>query len=320
MNSYKLAPIILFVYNRPDHTRRTIEGLLSNPDASESNLYIFADGPQNAASVEDKKNIEEVRKYIHTITGFKKVIIEESEKNRGLANSTIYGCSKVINLFGRMIMMEDDDIPTPFFLSYVNRCLDKFEHDENIWCVSGYVDNGIIPSTENTDDLFLVNRPSSWGFGTWKRCWDKVIWDVDILKGLFSHHDLVKGYNKWGGLDSSKIMFSFFEGKSSSWSIRYNFAAYLTDSKTILPNKSLINNIGCDGSGTHCGDYQLHLKYMERDIIIPEHIQFDKNKNRQLWSSFRPSLKEKLLEPLNKFPSLKKWLKDFIQQFNIDHQ
>ena len=294
MNEKILAPIVLFVYNRPEHTKQTIEGLLSNPEAKDSELFVFSDGPKSNAKEGDLQKINQVRSYIQSIKGFKKVYIEESETNRGLANSTIYGCTKIINKYGSMIMMEDDDIPSPYFLSYVNRCLVYYKDDKRIWCVSGYVDNGIIPPVENSVDLFLVNRPSSWGFGTWKRCWDKIIWDIDILKGLFAHKEIVKGYNKWGGIDSSAIMFSLLEGKSSSWSIRYNFAAYLTDSKTILPNKSLIENTGCDGTGTHCGKKNLHLKYFERDVIIPENIMFDEKRNKQLWNSFKPTIEMQL--------------------------
>lgn len=277
-----LAPIILFVYNRPEHTRKVIEGLLLNPEATESDLFIFADGPKETMSADGLKQLKEVREYIHTIKGFKGIHIEESESNKGLANSTIYGCSKVINKYGCMIMLEDDDIPSPFFLSYMNRCLIKYKDDKQIWCISGYIDNEHVLPVENSDDIFLVNRPSSWGFGTWKRCWDKVIWDIETLKGIFSHQSIVSGFAKWGGGDFPEIMFSLFHGKSSSWSIRYNFAAYLNSAQTILPNKTLVENIGCDGSGTHCGKIEFRLQKMNRDVKLPVTLCFDSKRNRQL--------------------------------------
>ena len=282
-----LAPIVLFVYNRPIHTMQTVEGLLQNPEAKDSIIYIFADGPKKNAKQSDLEKIKETRSYIHTIKGFKDIIIKESDCNKGLANSTIEGCTNVINQHGKMIMIEDDDIPTKYFLSYVNRCLEKYANDESIWCVSGYVDNKLLPAYGD-DDLFLVRRPSSWGFGTWKRCWDKVIWDVPTLKGLFKHRDIIRGYNKWAGIDSSEIMFGLFKGIYSSWSIRYNLGAYLNNSLTILPNKSLIKNIGTDGSGTHCEGQELKLQYFDRDVIIPEEIKYDQIRNTQLMKSFIP--------------------------------
>ena len=97
-----LAPIVLFVYNRPEHTQRTVEGLLSNPEARESELFIFADAPKVTASEKDKVNVAKVRRYIHTIQGFKKIHIEEADTNKGLAKSTIEGCSKILNIYGKI--------------------------------------------------------------------------------------------------------------------------------------------------------------------------------------------------------------------------
>ena len=280
-----LSPIVLFVYNRPEHTKKTIEGLLKNPEAKDSILYIFADGAKNTASKEAIENIRKLREYIRSITGFKNIIIEESDKNKGLASSTIYGITKVINQYGRVIMMEDDDVPVPYFLRYVNDCLEKFKDDNSIWCVSGYTNTNIMKPILG-DDLFLVNRPSSWGFGTWKRCWDKVIWDIPTLKGIFKHKSIKSGYNRWGGADSTVIMQKLFDGKVSSWSIRYNFAAYLNNAYTIVPSFSLIENIGIDGSGTHCDGIIKPIILMDHEVNIPNVIKFDKKRNQQLYNSF----------------------------------
>lgn len=296
----KLAPIILFVYNRPNHTKQVVEGLLRNPEAKDSILFIFADGPKPNISQEGLEKLKQVRDFIHTIKGFKEIYIDESDENRGLANATIRGCTSVINEYGNMIVMEDDDVPSPYFLSYVNRCLEKYKDDERIWCVSGYTDTSILPPVENGDDLFFVNRPSSWGFGTWKRCWDKVIWDIPTLKGLFTHQSIISGYNNWAGADASNIMFGLFQGRNSSWSVRYNFAAYLNRSMTILPNKSLIENTGCDGSGTHCGIQNLNCQLFDRNIVIPNEICFDSYRNKKLIDSFNPkTIKGRILYFIN---------------------
>ena len=41
-----LAPVVLFVYTRPWHTRQTIESLLKNEIARDTELFIFSDGPK----------------------------------------------------------------------------------------------------------------------------------------------------------------------------------------------------------------------------------------------------------------------------------
>lgn len=281
------APIVLFVYNRPDHTRRTVEGLLGNAEAKESLLYIFADGPKEGASDTDKAKISAVRDYIHSISGFKDIIIKEHQKNLSLAVSTINGMTEVFSRHEKVIMMEDDDVPTPYFLDYVNRCLDRYASDSRIWCVSGYTDTTLLPP-RGSDDVFLVRRPSSWGFGTWKRCWDKVIWDKDILRGLLRHKSFIYGYNRWCGMDSASGLANCINGKTSSWSIRYNLGSYLTRSYTILPTKSLILNIGLDGSGTHSRAMSQHLETMDHRVTLPEEIQFDPVRNHQLMMTFVP--------------------------------
>ena len=89
-----LAPIVLFVYNRPWHTKQTIEALKKNDLASESELFIYSDSAKNE---DEQKSIDEVRNYLDSIDGFRKIKIIKREKNWGLANSIIDGVTKIVN-------------------------------------------------------------------------------------------------------------------------------------------------------------------------------------------------------------------------------
>lgn len=304
------APIIVFVYNRPDHAERTINALLNNPEAKDSVLYIFSDGPKVGAKEEVRKRIQEVKKYIHTIEGFKQVIIKDYHENQGLATIIMNGVTEVFKCHDRAIMVEDDCVASPYFLSYENRCLEKYKDDERIWAVCGYVDNSIVPKREG-DDLFLVNRPSSWGYGTWKRCWDKVIWDIDELKKIFSSDKLVMAFNRWGGMDFSRMMFGTFKNHNSSWAIRFDFGAFQNKAFTILPNKTMIHCIGMDGSGDHGANIKskahAKIEMMDHDVIIPDDIKFDAYRNDCLtkgtpWTV----IKARLVPILYRHPRVKK--------------
>ena len=77
-----LAPIALFVYNRPEHTRRTLNYLQKNLLADESRLFIFSDAPKTAA---DKAKVDEVRELISEVEGFKSVKVILRKENLGLA-------------------------------------------------------------------------------------------------------------------------------------------------------------------------------------------------------------------------------------------
>ena len=125
-----LAPIVLFVYNRLDHTQGVIETLLKNTLAKESEFYIFSDAAKTENGVE---KVNEVRKFIQDNswhTGFKKVSIVEAEKNKGLAKSIIGGVSDIIQKYGKVIVLEDDLKLSPYFLEYVNDALEYYREDE----------------------------------------------------------------------------------------------------------------------------------------------------------------------------------------------
>ena len=56
-----LAPIVIFVYNRLEHTRQTIEALARNTLANESNVFIYSDAPK---TVNDNAKVQTTRQYI----------------------------------------------------------------------------------------------------------------------------------------------------------------------------------------------------------------------------------------------------------------
>ncbi len=135
MQDYKLAPIVLFTYNRPWHTQQTVEALQKNKLASESELFIYSDCWKDDIS---KEKVCEVRNYLKTITGFKSIKIIEQIKNKGLANSIIDGVTEIVNQYGTIIVLEDDLITGQYFLSYMNNALSKYKNDNKIHSISGF--------------------------------------------------------------------------------------------------------------------------------------------------------------------------------------
>lgn len=180
----KLAPITLFVYNRPDHTNKTIEALKKNKFAKESELFIFSDGPKKQ---EDASKVKEVRKYLKTIDGFNDVFIKESEKNKGLANSIISGVTEVINKYRKVIVLEDDLITSPVFLEYMNFLLNRYEAEKKVYSVTGYNHPEKIMKIpkDYKYDIYFNPRASSWSWGTWKDRWDNVDWEVKDFEDSF---------------------------------------------------------------------------------------------------------------------------------------
>ena len=161
----QIAPTALFVYNRLEHTKRVIEALQKNVLASESDLIIFSDGPKHE---KDVKKIDEVRKYLKTIDGFKSIEIFEKENNLGLSNSIISGVTEVVNRYGKIIVLEDDLVVSPYFLEFMNNALVKYENEEKVISIHGY----IYPIKNKLPETFFIKGADCWGWATWKRGWD----------------------------------------------------------------------------------------------------------------------------------------------------
>jgi hypothetical protein len=245
MTNKNLVSIVLFTYRRVP--KDTIENLLQNDLAKESELFIYSDGYKSEV---DKNDVLEVREYLQTINGFKSTQIIEAPQNKGLANSIIDGVSEIINKYGKVIVLEDDLIVSSDFLDYMNNALEFYKNDSNIWSISGYGPK--LPCLETYDkDLYLSPRGSSWGWATWKDRWNSVDWDVKDFEKL-KHNKQMRKKFELGGNDMYKMLELQMLGKIDSWAIRWGFSQFLQDKYTVYPVKSKIVNDGFnDDKGTH---------------------------------------------------------------------
>jgi hypothetical protein len=246
-----LSPIVLFVYNRLDHTRQTLEALAANFLASESELFIYSDAPKNQEATE---GVQAVRSLIKNVQGFKSVIVIERNKNWGLANSIIDGVTGIVNQYGKVIVLEDDMVTSPYFLTYMNDSLNIYENNERVVSIHGY----IYPVKKKLPDYFFLRGADCWGWATWKRGWDIFNSDAQFLLDEIKKQKLEKLFNFNNSYDYTGMLKAQIEGKVSSWAIRWYASAFLVDKYTLYPGISFVKNIGIDGSGTHCGDIDLY--------------------------------------------------------------
>ena len=245
----KYSPIVLFTYNRPWHTRQTLDALSRNEEAQESILYIYCEGAKNNALPENIKKIEEVRRIVKSETRFKKVVIVEQGENLGLANSVLSGVTDVINIHERVIVLEDDHITSPYFLRYMNDGLQLYENVEEVACLSGY----IYPVKGKLPETFFIKGADCWGWATWKRIWTDFERDgKKLLDALESSHQTF-AFDFDGTYPYTQMLKGQIEGKNSSWAIRWYASAFLKNKYCLYPGISLVQNIGIDGSGTHSG-------------------------------------------------------------------
>jgi hypothetical protein len=290
MNS--LAPIAIFVYNRITHTKQTIQALQSNYLAKDSELFIFSDGPKDKLLNE---KILELRSYLTTIDGFKKISIIKREENFGLAKSIITGVTQVVNDYGKVIVIEDDLVTSPYFLEYMNEGLNKYQDDERVISIHGYV----YPIKHKLPETFFIKGADCWGWATWKRGWDLFENDGQKLLDELRLKKLTKKFDFDETYPYTKMLEDQISKKNNSWAIRWYASAFLKDKLTLYPGKSLVKNIGFDNSGTHCGfsdDFVAEI-FMSRISINP----IDIKENIKAKKLFKDFLKPKRKNIFSKF-------------------
>ena len=295
-----LAPIVLFVYNRPNHTQKVIDALKNNPEAKDSELFVYCDGAKENASEIEKKQIEETRKIIRGIMGFKSVTMIENKENKGLACSIIEGVTEIVNKFEKIIVLEDDIVTSKGFLNYMNTALDLYKNNKKIMQVSGYV----FPFHQdfNKLDTFFYKPGSCWGWGTWKTSWNLFEKAPEKQFNEIGKHDLWEEFTLFGAYPSYKSQIEQnISGQINTWAIFWYASMFLNGGTTLMPTISLVQNVGLDGSGENSGEWSkknpFYWEKLADNIPIKKKRSYKSIKENIL---LRNAFREKILGNLHK--------------------
>lgn len=300
----KAAPIGLFVFDRLEHARKSIDALKKNASARNANLWIFSDQGKCKESI---AKVRLVREYIRGLDGFADIQIIEQKQNIGLAQSIIGGVNLLTEKYGRAIVVEDDLIVSPQFLDFMNAGLNYYSSDQLICSISGFTFAqkymNFLP--EYPIQMYTHYRPMSWGWSTWGDRWKSVDWNVLDYESFMSDRAKIKEFSK-GGEDLVRMLKSQLNGEIDSWYVRWAYHAYKKQLLTIYPKRSFVKNIGHDGSGTH-SDTESVIKFSHSDCEDGENWVF-KNANppeekiiKRFNSAFNPSLFSKLKNRIYKY-------------------
>jgi len=282
------APIVLFVYARPDHAHRTVEALLKNPEASSSDLIVFSD----AARTPDKEeSVRRVREYVASIKGFRSLIVHHRPQNFGLAKSIIDGITQVLANHECVIVLEDDLETSPHFLRYMNEALDRFAEEESVISVHGYV----YPTEQTLPEAFFLRGADCWGWATWRRGWAQFNPDGQFLLDELIRQNLLKAFDFNGAYSYSAMLKGQISGSNDSWAVRWYASAFLANKLTLYPGRSLTRNIGNDSTGTHCGtsaalDAELSATPIRLDSVVIEESEAARKIIEEFFRAKRPPL------------------------------
>ncbi len=239
-----IAPVLLFTYKRLDVLKQTVTALQNNLLARETELFIFSDGGKSDA---DKEKVDEVRKYIKSVGGFKKVVVIESAINKGLANSIIGGVTSIIANYESVIVLEDDLVTSTNFLAFMNQALEHYRKNPKIFSVAGFsfMIDGLAKK-----DVYFTMRASSWGWATWKDRWEAIDWEVRNYNSFKKSSKQRQLFNRMGS-DMAGMLDKQMNGKMDSWAIRWCFHQFQNQTFTVNPARSKIRNIGFAEGATH---------------------------------------------------------------------
>lgn len=280
-----LAPIVLFTYNRLEHTKKTIEALQQNVFAKESRLFIYSDAPKNEEAVD---LVQSVREYLHSVDGFKEVVIVERDRNWGLAENIIDGVTKIVNEYGKIIVLEDDIVTSKYFLKYMNDALEVYKDEECVMAVSGFFwpDN-----SEDLPETFFLPWFSCWGWSTWSRAWDKFERNPEKLLREFSKEQ-IEYFNMDGSNDIWSQVIQNVEKSIYTWAVFFYAAIFKNNGKVLYSKYVLCINAGMDGTGEHCGATNMY----DREISDKEITKYTM---RIQFSEIGRSLLKKYFEKFN---------------------
>jgi hypothetical protein len=242
----KFAPIALFAYNRPFHLRKVVESILTNRESKFSELFVFIDGPRNH---QDVAKINEIENFLNRLEGFSRCIFYTSKFNLGLEKSITSGVSKILSKHEDIIVIEDDIVVSSNFLEFMNEGLKLYKNEEDVASIHGYV----YPVKRDLPETFFLRGADCWGWATWKRAWEKYESDATRLLYNLKRQGDIDLFNYSGHSHYLQMLESSASKKLNSWAIKWYASMFLEKKYTLYPGKSLVKNIGNDGSGTNSG-------------------------------------------------------------------
>ena len=243
----ELSPIVVFAYNRPGHLESCLEALSRNPEARRSRIKIIVYG---AKGPEDSQWVLATVQVARHKSPSPLTEIVERPRNLGLAKSIIDGVTRALTEWDTVIVIEDDLLVAPGFLAFMNASLKIYEHENAVVSVHGYVP----PLRRSLEKNFFLPGADCWGWATWRSGWAVFEPSGSKLLKALTDQNLRREFN----YDESFPFFEMLEdqvaGKNNSWAIRWQASAFLEGKMTYHPARSLVQNTGFDGTGTHGGE------------------------------------------------------------------
>lgn len=302
----KYAPIALFIYKRPEHTRRMIASLATCPEFGDSPVFVFCDGARKAQDLSEVKAARRVAREL--LQGAEATFIE-ADVNQGLAASIVSGVGRLCDTFGCAIVVEDDLVVAPQFIAFMNAALSKYADEERVMQISGYMFPADLAA--DTDAIFFP-LTTSWGWATWQRAWKHFDINASGYEVLKRSRKSRRRFDLDGAYPYFNMLRDQLNGRIDSWAIRWYLSVFLANGLVLFPRRTLVENIGFDGSGEHCSRWSTPTvsfstgaarierlpSNIEVDSVFPQYIDYVRKNNsfgRKILGTLRSAFSPRLM-------------------------
>lgn len=257
-----LSPVALFAYRRPMHLERTLDALRENPEASQTELFVFCDGARDAR---DTEGVDAVRRMLQGNLGFAATHIVARDSNYGLARNITEGVAEVLGARETVIVLEDDITVSPFFLRFMNEALGYYRTSPRVGSISAYC----YPLTDPVPETYFIRGADCWGWATWRDRWKVYNPDGAALLRELKARNLGHAFDFDGAMPFMEMLKGQIAGQNDSWAVRWHASCFLRDLLMLYPGRALAQNIGQDGSGTHTLEQDYSLSVMLSTTPVP---------------------------------------------------
>jgi len=240
------TPVAFMVFNRPDTTARVFEAIRQ---AKPTKLLVIADGPRTDRLGEAEK-CQQVRDICDRVDWECEVLKNYSDLNLGCKKRVSSGLDWVFREVEEAIVLEDDCLPDQSFFPFCQELLEKYRHDQRITFIGGSIFQ--LGRKRSEYSYYFSRYNHVWGWASWRRAWqyydaEMTMWEEirngEWLKFILQEPKAIKSW--------TKIFQDTYDHKIDTWDFQVNFAFWIQNGLSVIPNVNLISNIGFGKDATH---------------------------------------------------------------------
>jgi hypothetical protein len=243
------AAVALIIFRRPDLTRRVFQRIA---EAKPPKLFIIADGPVLERTGEAEK-CAAARAAVEDVDWDCDVVRDYSPTNMGPWRRIASGITAAFQQVEELVVLEDDCLPDPTFFRFCDELLERYRDDERVMHIAGNHFHPQSPRSIPYSYSFAWHN-IAWGYATWRRAWQHFdlavpTWpelkNTDFLDQVVEHPYAVRHYREV--FDQLYGQPGEFDGYDWAWS----FACWSQGGLSILPDTTLVQNVGFGPDSTH---------------------------------------------------------------------